>query len=71
MSSNNRCFEMTEHELIIVCVHVGARTHDAEHIDGDVDGCYICSICRDIADEMGWDYVLPSLKTSCKGCLGI
>jgi len=56
---------MSEHELVVACVHVIAKTHD------DAEGCYICSLCRDIADEMGWDYVLPSLHTECKECLGI
>ena len=62
---------MNEHELVVVCNHVLAKTHDAEHQEDDAEDCYICSICRDIADEMGWNYVLPSLKTACRGCLGI
>ncbi len=62
---------MIEHELVVVCTHVLDRTHDAEHQDGDTEGCYICSICRDNADYYGWDYVMPSLKTACKECLGI
>ena len=62
---------MSKHELVVACVHVIARTHDVEHQDGDAEGCYICSICRDIADEIGWDHVMPSLKTVCNGCLGI
>jgi len=62
---------MTEHELIVVCDHVFDRIYDAEHQDDDVEGCYICSMCRDDADYYGWDYVLQFLKTRCKGCLGI
>ena len=60
-----------EHELVIVCVHVLIRTHDAKHQDSDGDSCYICSLCRDDVEYYGWDYVMPSLKTVCNGCLGI
>ena len=59
--------EMSEHRLVIACLHVLNNICEPEIVEDSDD--MICSICYVVLDELGKDYFLPSVKTVCKDCL--
>ena len=60
---------MKKNDLVIVCVHVKAKTRDAEY--NEEDDTYICSLCRDVQETKGWEFIKDDLSTLCRGCLGV
>jgi len=62
-----------ENNIVTTCQHVLDGIHDARYNsdDDDPDETFVCLTCREIADEMGWKYVIPTLKFVCRSCLGV
>ena len=56
-------------DLVIVCVHVHAKTREAEY--NKEDDSYICSLCRNIAEERGWKFLLDDMMSIHRSCLGV
>ena len=58
-----------EKDLVISCIHVINQKADAEYIKED--DSYVCSNCRDLLADKGFDAVKDLTRVVHRSCLGV
>lgn len=55
-------------DLTICCLHVFNKESEPEY--NEEDDTNICTKCRDLTDEVGWEtFGIDNLRTVCRECM--